>query len=65
MFRDEILKDFTNRFRGMQGSLLRTILLDPRLAAMNGFTSGKRARAKQWLIEARNEVPKHIRPFQD
>ena len=45
MFRDEILKDFTNRFRGMQGSLLRTILLDPRLAAMNGFTSGKRSRA--------------------
>ena len=65
LFRDQILKEFTNRFRGMQGSLLWTILLDPRLTAMNGFTSGERSRAKQWLIEEMNEVAIHIRSFQD
>ena len=65
LFRDQTLKEFTNRFRGMQGSLLWTILLDPRLTAMNGFTSGERSRAKQWLIEEMNEVAIHIRSFQD
>jgi len=40
----------------MQGSLLWTILLDPRLTAMNGFTSVERSRVKQWLIEKMNEV---------
>jgi len=65
LFRDQILKEFTNRFQGMRGSLLWTILLDPRLAAMNGFTSGERSRAKQCLIEEMNEVPIHIRSFQD
>jgi len=32
---------------------------------MNGFTSGERSRAKQWLVEEINEVPIHIRSFQD
>ncbi len=32
---------------------------------MNGFTSGERSKAKQWLIEKMNEVPIHIRSFQD
>ena len=49
----------------MQGSLLWTILLDPSFTAMNGFTSGERSRAKQWLVEEINEVPIHIRSFQD
>ena len=65
LFRDQILKEFTNRFRGMQGSLLWTVLLDPRLTAMNGFTSGERSRAKQWLIEEMNEVAIRSRSFQD
>ena len=65
LFRDQILKEFTNRFRGMQGSLLWTVLLDPRLTAMDGFTSGERSRAKQWLMEEMNEVAIRSRSFQD
>ena len=32
---------------------------------MNGFTSGERSRAKQWLIEEMNEVAIRSRPLKD
>ena len=39
--------------------------MDPSFTAINGFTSGERSSAKLWLIEEMNEVPIHIRSFQD
>ena len=61
MFRDEILKDFTNRFRGMQVSLLWTILLDPRLINMNGFSKNEISNAKKWPLEEMKKVPEKLR----
>jgi len=61
VFRDQILTEFTNRFRGMQASLLWVILLDPRLTAMNGFSKDECSKAKEWLLEEMKKVPEKVR----
>jgi len=54
LFRDQILKEFANRFRGMQGSLLWTILLDPRLTEWIHI----------WLKEIlKNLIPMYVTHF--
>lgn len=65
VFRDELLKDFKARFRGMDISLLWMILLDPRLAAMNGFNIDERNRAKAFLLSEMKKVPPEAIPKQD
>ena len=57
VFRDELLKEFIHRFRGMDVSLLWTIMLDPRLTAMNGFNIDERKRAKAILFNEMKKVP--------
>ncbi len=60
VFRREILKEIVSRFKGMQISLLWTILLDPRLTeAMNGFSADERLEAKKMLINQMRSAPTH------
>ncbi len=58
VFRDELLNEFKSRFRGMDVSLLWTIMLDTRLTAMNGFTVDERERVKAVLLSEMNKVPR-------
>ncbi len=61
IFRKEILKEFESRFKRIQIDLLWTILLDPRLTAMNGFSSVKRLVAKKMLIDQMRSAPIQLR----
>lgn len=58
VFRDELLKEFKGRFQQIDMSLLWTILLDPRLTTMNGFSDEERNKAKTMLLHEMKKASK-------
>ena len=60
VFRKELLNKFKSRFQGMSISLLWTVLLDPRLTLMNGFTTDECARARTFLLDKMKKVPSKV-----
>lgn len=62
-FRIEILNEFKERFKAIQLSLFWTILLDPRLVAMNGFSDDERSDAKAGLLRQMKFAPCDIQSF--